>query len=37
VTQALREAMRLMWIVLGTALIGIGLVGVFLPTHLLGA
>jgi hypothetical protein len=36
VTQALREAMRLMWIVLGTALIGIGLVGVFLPTHLLG-
>ena len=35
-TQALRQAMRWMWIGLGLALMAVGLVGVFLPTHVLG-
>jgi len=36
VARAFREAMRWVWIVAGLALMGVGLVGVFLPTHLLG-
>lgn len=35
-TQALRQAMRWFWIALGLALMAVGLVGAFLPTHLLG-
>jgi hypothetical protein len=34
--HAWRTALRWMWIALGLVLMGIGLVGVFLPTHLLG-
>ena len=33
---ALRQAMRVFWIVLGVGLMALGLVGAFLPTHILG-
>jgi hypothetical protein len=36
VAEALRKAMRWLWIGLGLILMGVGLIGVFLPTHLLG-
>ncbi|OYX30095.1 MAG: hypothetical protein B7Y99_12080 [Caulobacterales bacterium 32-69-10] len=35
-TQALRQAMRWIGIALGLALMGLGLLGALLPTHLLG-
>ena len=35
-SETLRAALRWLWIALGLLLMAVGLVGVFLPTHLLG-